>query len=285
MRIVSIRSASSPRLGVIRDGKVIDMAVAAPSMPKDLLTLLQHGTTALDDFQAAASAAPASACLDYDAVEFDPLITRPGKVICLGLNYKDHAAEGGHSLPGYPSLFLRAPTSLIGHKRAIVRPSCSEQLDYEAELAVIIGATARHVAVSDALKFVAGYSCFNDASIRDYQRKTTQWTIGKNFDGTGAFGPAFVTADELPPGATGLRISSRLNGQVMQENTTANMIFPVAETISLLSECMTLEPGDVIAMGTPEGVGHARKPPVWMKPGDTIEIDIENIGVLSNPIA
>jgi len=261
------------------------MAVAAPSIPQDLHTLLQHGAAALKAFEAAAKAAPASAYLDYGELEFDPPVTAPGKVICLGLNYKDHAAEGGHSLPGYPSLFLRAATSLLGHNRAIVRPLCSEQLDYEAELAVIIGARAKDVSVKDALKFVAGYSCFNDASIRDYQRKTTQWTIGKNFDGTGAFGPAFVTADELPPGATGLKISSRLNGNVMQESSTSNMIFPVAETISLLSKCMTLEPGDVIAMGTPEGVGHARKPQVWMKPGDTIEIEIENIGVLANPIA
>src|SRR5690606_36798977 len=153
-----------------------------------------------------------------------------------------------------------------------------------AELAAVIGRRARHVSAEDALQYVAGYSCFNDASVRDYQRKTAQWTIGKNFDATGAFGPFFVTADELPPGAQGLRISTRLNGEVMQDANTGDMLFPVAETIALLTECMTLEPGDVLVMGTPAGVGHARKPQVWMKDGDVVEIEIEGIGVLRNPI-
>ena len=149
---------------------------------------------------------------------------------------------------------------------------------------MIVGKRAKHLTVANALDAVAGYSCFNDGSLRDYQRKTTQWTIGKNFDGTGAFGPVFVPASEVPAGAKGLKIESRLNGQVMQSDNTGNMIVPVAETLHLLTEVMTLEPGDVIIMGTPAGVGYARKPPVWMKAGDTIEIDIEGIGVLSNPI-
>ena len=138
---------------------------------------------------------------------------------------------------------------------------------------------------ADALPYIAGYSCFNDGSLRDYQRKTSQWTIGKNFERTGGFGPWFVTADELPPGAAGLSIQSRLNGKVMQDANTSDMIFPVAETVALLSECLTLEPGDLLVMGTPAGVGYARTPPVWMQPGDTIDIAIEGIGVLSNPIA
>ena len=157
-------------------------------------------------------------------------------------------------------------------------------MDYEAELVAVVGRRARHVASADALASIAGYSCFNDVSIRDYQRKTSQWTIGKNFDRTGPFGPCFVTADELPPGATGLTIESRLNGQVMQHANTSDMLFPVDETVALLSQCMTLEPGDLIVMGTPAGVGHARKPPVWMKDGDTIEVEIERIGVLRNPV-
>jgi 2-keto-4-pentenoate hydratase/2-oxohepta-3-ene-1,7-dioic acid hydratase in catechol pathway len=161
----------------------------------------------------------------------------------------------------------------------------SDKFDYEAELAVVIGTRVpRHVSQDDALQHVFGYTCFNDMSVRDFQRRTPQWTIGKNFDGTGAFGPVLVTADELPPGAAGLRICSRLNGQVMQDATTSDMIFSVAETIMLLAQCLTLDPGDVIVMGTPAGVGHARTPPVWMEPGDTIDIDIERIGVLSNPI-
>jgi 2-keto-4-pentenoate hydratase/2-oxohepta-3-ene-1,7-dioic acid hydratase in catechol pathway len=179
---------------------------------------------------------------------------------------------------------MRCTTSLVGHDAPIVRPQCSVQLDYEAELAVVIGRRGRHVREADALEYVAGYACFNDASVRDYQRKTTQWTMGKNFDATGAFGPWFVSADELPPGAAGLAIRSRLNGEVMQNANTSDMLFPVAETIAILTEAMTLEPGDVIATGTPAGVGHARKPPVWMKHGDRIEVEIEAVGVLRNPI-
>jgi 2-keto-4-pentenoate hydratase/2-oxohepta-3-ene-1,7-dioic acid hydratase in catechol pathway len=211
-------------------------------------------------------------------------VPQPGKIVCLGLNYADHAAEGGHARPEYPSLFLRTASSLIGHRQGLVRPKVSDKLDYEAELAVIVGRKARHLTVDNALEAVAGYACFNDGTLRDYQRRTSQWTIGKNFDGTGAFGPWFVPASELPAGAKGLHIESRLNGQVMQSDNTKNLMVPVAETLALLTEAMTLEAGDVIIMGTPAGVGYARKPPVWMKPGDTIEIEIEGIGVLSNPI-
>ena len=149
------------------------------------------------------------------------------------------------------------------------------EFDFEAELVAVVGRRAHHVAKADALSYIAGYSCFNDGSVRDYQRKTSQWTIGKNFDKTGGFGPYFVTADELPPGAAGLTIESRLNGEVMQHANTSSMLVPVAETVELLTECLTLEPGDLLVMGTPAGVGHARKPPVWMKDGDTIEIEIE----------
>jgi len=165
-------------------------------------------------------------------------------------------------------------------------PAVSSKFDYEAELAVVIGKKVpRHTKEADALEYVFGYSCFNDMSVRDYQKRTPQWTIGKNFDGTGGLGPLLVTADEVPAGAAGLRIQGRLNGQVMQDANTSDMIFKVAETIALLAEVLTLEPGDVIAMGTPAGVGQARTPPVWMKAGDTYEVEIERIGTLSNPIA
>ena len=209
---------------------------------------------------------------------------RPGKILCLGLNYADHAAEGGNAKPDYPSFFMRGATSLIGHEAPLIRPKVSSKLDFEAELAVVIGQRARNLSEADALGVVAGYSCFNDGTLRDYQRKTAQWTIGKNFDGTGAFGPWFVPASDLPPGAVGLKIESRLNGEVMQSSNTKYMLFPVAETLRLITEAITLEPGDVIIMGTPAGVGYARNPPVWMQPGDRIEIEIEGIGVLSNPV-
>jgi acylpyruvate hydrolase len=218
-------------------------------------------------------------------VELLPPVPQPGKLICIGLNYRAHAIEGGFAIPDYPAVFLRVTTSLTTPGGAIIYPECSEQLDYEAELAVVIGKTATNVSVSDALDHVAGYSCFNDGSVRNYQRKSTQWTMGKNFDRTGCLGPALVTPDELPAGASGLRIMARLNGEVMQDSDTGDMIFDVATLIATLSEAMTLEPGDVIATGTPSGVGYARKPPVFMKPGDVCEIEIEGVGILTNTIA
>jgi acylpyruvate hydrolase len=211
-------------------------------------------------------------------------VPEPGKIVCLGLNYVDHAKEGGNPIPEYPAVFLRTRSSLIAHGQPLVRPLCSDKLDYEAELAIVIGKPARNVTEAAALSHVFGYACFNDGSVRDYQRKSTQWTMGKNFDGTGPFGPDVVTADELPAGAAGLRITSRWNGQIMQDGNTGDMIFPVARTIALLSEVMTLEPGDVIITGTPAGVGYARKPPVFLRPGDVSEVEIEGIGILRNPV-
>jgi 2-keto-4-pentenoate hydratase/2-oxohepta-3-ene-1,7-dioic acid hydratase in catechol pathway len=284
MRFVAFDHAGAARLGVVEGDNVIDLAEAAPDLPQELGALIRGGAASLAAAGKAAKAAKATARRPLRGLRFLPPIAHPGKIICLGLNYVDHAAEGGHARPTYPSFFLRCDTSLAAHGEAVPRPRASAQVDYEAELVAVVGRTARHVAKSDALSYIAGYSCFNDVSIRDYQRKTTQWTIGKNFDKTGPFGPWFVTADELPPGAAGLSIESRLNGKVMQHANTSDMLFPVDETVALLTECVTLEPGDLLVMGTPAGVGHARKPPVWMKDGDTIEIEIEKIGVLSNPV-
>ena len=229
--------------------------------------------------------AGSSARLPLSDITYLPPTQSAGKIICLGLNSADHAAEGGHKKPEYPSFFMRGNSTLVAHEAPILRPTCSEQLDYEAELVAIIGKTARHVSEADALDYVWGYSVFNEASIRDYQRKTAQWTIGKNFDDTGGFGPEAVTADEVSPAAKGLKIQTRLNGQTVQDANTSDMLFDVPETIRLLTECLTLEPGDVLVMGTPSGVGHARKPPLWMKAGDICEVEIEGIGVLRNPIA
>jgi 2-keto-4-pentenoate hydratase/2-oxohepta-3-ene-1,7-dioic acid hydratase in catechol pathway len=262
---------------------VIDLATAVPGTPADLRQALEAGV----DLAAAAASAIASQAprLLLSDVSFAPLVPEPGKTICLGLNYFDHAKEGGRDKPEYPWFFYRGKSSLMGHGQPGLLPRVSLKFDYEAELAVVIGTKVpRHVSREDALNYVFGYTCFNDMSVRDYQKRTPQWTIGKNFDATGGFGPVLVTADELAPGATGLRIQSRLNGQVMQDANTDDMIFSVAETIALLAECMTLEPGDAIIMGTPAGVGQARTPPVWMKVGDTIEIEIAQIGILRNPI-
>lgn len=217
-------------------------------------------------------------------VEYAPLLTRPGKVICLGLNYFDHAKEGGRDRPSYPWFFLRAPSSLLGHGQVALLPCVSDKLDYEAELAVIIGQRGKHVHRDEALALVLGYSCFNDLSVRDYQKKTPQWTIGKNFDATGSFGPTLVLASELPPGGDNLRIQCLVNGQVVQDANTSDMIFDVAESIALLTECMTLEPGDVLVMGTPAGVGAAQTPPRWLKDGDDVQVCIQSVGSLQNSV-
>ncbi|WP_119273540.1 fumarylacetoacetate hydrolase family protein [Taklimakanibacter deserti] len=279
MRFAMFFEGGKRRLGVVDDGKRI---ASLGSIGADLDSLF--------DPAGLASAKEASANLrasDWRALSEVTLalpLARPGKVVCLGLNYRAHAAEGGFTVPDYPALFLRVPTSLVAAGAPIRLPPVSEQLDYEAELLVIIGKAGRAIPGARALDHVFGYTCFNDASVRDYQRKTHQWTPGKNFDATGAVGPVVVTADELPSGASGLRIACRLNGRTLQDANTSDMIFPVAKAIATISEFMTLEPGDMIAMGTPQGVGHARKPPLWMKAGDTVEVEIEKIGILRNPV-
>ncbi len=212
-------------------------------------------------------------------------VSKPGTIICLGLNYIEHIKEGGYDIPDYPALFMRGNNSIMAAGAPLVRPSCSEKLDYEAELMVIIGKQGRHISEADALDHVFGYTVFNDGSVRDYQRKTHQWTPGKNFDNTGAIGPFVVTPDELPSGASGLKIESRVGDEVLQSSNTGNMIWSVAQAISIISEYTTLEPGDHIALGTPPGVGHAKKPnPRWLRPGEVIDIEIEQIGICSNLI-
>ena len=285
MRLLTFDDNGQARVGIRRADTVIDLSAAAPKLPNSIRGLLQAGGDILEQVQAASDAAPAQAVRPLDQIRYLPPVPNPSKILCLGLNYADHAAEGGHAKPQYPSFFMRGPSSLIAHNEAIRVPKVCHKLDYEAELAVIIGTRARHLRGADALSVIAGYSAFNDGSIRPYQRKTSQWTIGKNFDATGGFGPELVTSDELPPGATGLSIRTRLNGNVMQNANTADMLFDVAYTIELLTECMTLEPGDVIITGTPQGVGHARNPQVWMQPGDRCEVEIEGVGLLVNPIA
>ena len=286
MRFLSFEANGQAGIGWVKDIQATDfvnLTLAAQELPRNLKDLIctPGGLAAAD---AAARKAPASSVQAMASVTMLPLIPNPGKIVCMGLNYADHAKEGGNARPEYPSFFLRGNSSMVGHNQAIVRPKASTQLDYEAELAVIIGKQARHLTAENALDCIAGYSCFNDGSIRNYQRKSSQWTIGKNFDGTGPFGPCLVTPDELPPGAAGLRIQSRLNGKVMQDANTDVFLWNVVEALRIITECMTLDPGDVIITGTPAGVGYARTPPVWMAPGDICEIEVEGVGILSNPI-
>ena len=284
MKLMMFQKGKSAALGLVEGKTVIDLGVADPSLPKELHGLIAAGLNSLTAVKAAAANAPASARFVLAAMKPALPLANPAKIICVGLNYALHAKEGGHPMPTYPSFFLRVPTSLVAAGAPVIRPKASIQLDYECELTIVVGKGGRHISEEKALDHVFGYTLFNDVSVRDFQRKTSQWTPGKNFDGTGPLGPWIVTADELPPGASGLRITTRVNGETMQDSNTSDMIFSTAKIISLLSEFMTLQPGDLIATGTPSGVAHARTPPAWMKAGDTVAVEIERIGVLSNPV-
>ena len=281
MRFVSYLANGAVGLGLNVDGAWHGMTALDAGFPGDLLLLIRSGGSALSD---AAAKLKKAATIDLSKVTLLPPVSNPEKIVCIGLNYQDHSAESGFKQPDFPTIFGRFNSSLIAHGAPMLRPEVSEQLDYEGELVAIIGTQARDVSEAEALKHVVGYSIFNDGSIRDYQFKAPQWTPGKNFDDTGAFGPWFVTADELPAGCEGLRLTTRLNGQVMQEASISDMVFSVAKLVSILSSFMTLKAGDVIVTGTPSGVGLARKPPLFMKDGDVCEVEIEKIGVLSNPI-
>lgn len=252
-----------------------------PDFPGTLETLLGTGGSAL---AAAGRRLAAGREFDPATVRLLPPLPSPEKIICVGLNYREHAAESNIAPPAFPTIFSRFPSSLIGHGAALIRPLISNQFDFEGELAAVIGKGGRHIPRASALDHVAGYSVFNDGSVRDIQLRTSQWTMGKNFDGTGAFGPALVTADELPSGARGLRLATRLNGSVVQDASTDDLIFDIATLVSEISAAMTLKPGDVIVTGTPSGVGMARTPPLFMKDGDVCEVEIEGIGLLRNPV-
>ena len=288
MKIVRFEANNNLRLGVVDGDSVVDLQALDGNVPDDLAEVLRRSNGDLSSISALAKKVPASARRPLDGLKYALPVAHPGKIICLGLNYLDHVKEGPQrdNIPKFPSIFFRVLTSMVPHGQPIVRPRESIQLDYEAEMVAIIGKRAKHLSMGNAVDCIAGYSCANEGSVREFQRHTTQWGMGKNFDRTGGFGPWMVTADEMPPGGKGLKIMSRLNGKTMQSDNTDNMMFPLAETLVYLTKGMTLEPGDVILTGTPSGVGHARKPePVWMKAGDTCEIEIEKVGVLRNPIA
>lgn len=284
MRLVSFLHRGEQCVGVREGDGVIPVAELDATLPTTLKELLaQDALPKIKTLVAANNVKPAALALAD--IEFLPPIPRPGKVICIGRNYAAHAAEGGAAVSSYPEIFFRGATSLVAHNDAIIRPRCSEMLDFEGEIAFIVGNTCRHASEENALEFIAGYSLFNDATLRDYQRFSTQWTMGKNFDGTGAFGPELVTADELPAALAGCKLTTRLNGELMQTGDVDNLIFPIRKLVQLLSECLTLEPGDVVVTGTPAGVGFARKPPIWMQAGDLIEVSVAGLGTLRNRVA
>jgi acylpyruvate hydrolase len=287
MKILGFELNRELRLGVVDGDQVIDLKVADEKAPSDLREWLARQDGDLKPLADLAKRAPAGARRPLNGLKYALPVAQPSKIICLGLNYMAHLKEGRYANdppPKYPTLFMRGLNSLVPHLQPLIRPRLSEMFDYEAELVVIIGRRARHLTLANAASCIAGYTCCNEGSVRDFQRHTTQWHMGKNFDNSGSVGPWMVTADEVPELGKGLKIESRLNGKVMQSDNTANMMFPVAETLVYITQGITLEPGDMVVTGTPSGVGFAQKPPAFMKQGDTCEIEIEKIGILRNPI-
>ncbi|HEX4656446.1 MAG TPA: fumarylacetoacetate hydrolase family protein [Streptosporangiaceae bacterium] len=263
--------------------KVLDLSDADPRLPADLLELLRAGTDALDLARQVIAGAPAEGWVPVEGTALLAPVPRPGKIICIGLNYRDHAAEAGLPIPDEPVVFAKLSNTVNGPYRPIPLPRASEQIDYEAELGVVIGRTCKAVKEAGALDHVAGYLAVNDVSARDVQSRNGQWVLGKSPDGFAPMGPALVTADEVgDPQQLDLR--TRVGDEVLQSSSTREMIFTVARLISFLSELVTLEPGDVIATGTPSGVGGARTPPRWLRAGETVRVEFPRLGALANPL-
>ncbi|QDU97811.1 fumarylacetoacetate hydrolase family protein [Lignipirellula cremea] len=282
MHFVTFERAGSVRIGAVREGQYVDLHQTDSRIPASLKALLALGA---DGLQLATAAAEKGTAIDPAEVRLLAPIPDPGKVICIGLNYADHAAETGAEIPSQPVVFCKFPTAVSAHGDAIVLPASSSKVDYEAELVVVIGQGGKHIPEASAMDHVAGYACGHDVSARDWQKGTPggQWLLGKTFDTFAPFGPEMITADEIAdPGA--LAIELRLNGQTMQKSSTSQLIFSVPQLIAHVSSVCTLEPGDVIFTGTPPGVGAARKPPIFLQPGDVVEVEIEGLGLLRNPV-
>ena len=278
MRLASFKTAQGASYGAVTPKGIVDLKRRLGNQYPDLKAVI-----AGDAFSKIKAHLGEKADYALAEVTWLPVIPNPGKIVCVGLNYQDHVVETKRDNTEQPAIFLRLPESQLGHLQPMIRPKESTQLDYEAEIAVIIGKPGRRISQQDSWGHIAGYSCYNDGSVRDWQRHTIQWTAGKNFALTGGFGPWMVTADEIPPN-TKMTLSCRLNGQQMQHATTEQMIFKIPKIIEYVSAWTTLEPGDVLVTGTPGGVGSRRTPPIWMKPGDKVEIEIDKVGILENSI-
>lgn len=283
MRLIAFQNdRGQPALGARVDNGLIDLT--AMGLPASLDEWLRQGEAGLSAAKQAIARADSVPRLSLEGITYLPPVLNPGKAFAIGLNYIDHATESKFEPPKFPVIFHRYPSSWVAHNQALVRPRISTQFDYEAELVAVIGKGGRYITKEKALEHVAGYSLFNDGSIRDHQFRSNQWMMGKNFDNSGSFGPEFITADELPPGATGLQLQLRLNGEVMQNANTRDMIFDVATLVVACSEAMALQPGDIIITGTPSGVGLARSPQVFLKAGDVCEVEVDGVGVLRNTV-
>lgn len=279
MKIASFKLNGEDTYGVVKDDGIVDVGGALGSKYPDLMAVIAQD--ALVEVETIAEIG--SPAVSIEDADFLPPITAPEKVVCVGLNYKSHIEETGRSDSDYPVIFSRWADANVAHNKPMVKPKNSDRFDYEGELALIISKEARHVAEADALDYVAGYTCYNDGSIRDWQRHTHQFTPGKNFVGTGGFGPWIVTADDIPDPSS-MRLITRLNGQEVQNSTTDLLVFDVPHLIHYISSFTVLRPGDVIVTGTPGGVGFKRNPPLFMKEGDICEVEIDKIGTLVNPI-
>lgn len=277
MKLASYWLHGAPSFGVVNGEEIVDVGGEL----RERFGSLKHALGSLGEVRRATSGRAAIGRLGELAML--PPIPDPGRIICIGRNYRADALKAGLAIPDYPILFTRYPDSQVGHLQPIIRPSVSDQLDWEGELAFVIGKPGRHISIEHAHRHVAGYACYNDGSVRDYQRHTTQDTPGKNFWQSGAFGPYMVTSDEIPDPAA-LVVTSSLNGEVMQRGAVADFIFPIPQLIAYLSSIFPLQPGDVIATGTPLGCGTTRDPRIWLKPGDKIEVSIEGIGTLTNHV-
>ncbi len=282
MKLLTYLSQSGPRVAALRDGACVDLNQADAQVPASMKALLEQGPEGL---RRAAKALAAGKPFKAEKLQFLAPVPDPQKVICVGLNYADHAKESGAAIPGEPVIFCKFPTAVGAHEQPIVLPSVSKCVDYEAELVVVIGRGGRKIPRERALEHVAGYTCGHDVSARDWQmhKPGGQWLLGKTFDTFAPFGPYLTTADEVAD-PNSLAIALRLNGQVMQQSSTQQFIFKVEDVVAYISQVCTLQPGDVIFTGTPPGVGFARKPPVYLKPGDVCEVEIEKLGVLRNPV-
>jgi acylpyruvate hydrolase len=263
---------------------VVDLCRAEPQLATEMISLLEGGKPALALAEEALRKADPGAAQDLSDVRLEAPVPRPGKIICIGLNYRDHAAESNLPIPDYPTVFSKYANAALGPGAPIIIPQVTDKVDYEGELAFVIGKQGRYIAEADAMDYVAGYLAFNDVSARDFQMRTSQWTIGKTFDTFAPMGPALVTSDEIhDPHNLDIRVT--IGEEVLQSSNTRHLIFSIPKLASYLSQAMTLDPGDVIATGTPSGVGSARQPPRFLRPGDVVRIEIEGIGSLENPVA
>ncbi|HZU26823.1 MAG TPA: fumarylacetoacetate hydrolase family protein [Bryobacteraceae bacterium] len=281
MKLITFtRAGGAPEPGVLMDDRVVSVRAAGFH---DVIAVLAAGAEGRDAVEGYAGDAPDGAVARLSAVTLLAPIPRPPKFICVGLNYRDHAAEVKADIPSVPTIFNKFPSVVIGPRAPIVLPKNSEKPDYEAEFAFVIGKGGRHIAGGDWRDHVAGYTIVNDVSARDFQMATTQWLMGKTFDTFAPMGPWIVTSDEIED-PHNLGISLEINGEQMQNSNTRELIFRIPELVQFISSVVTLEPGDVVATGTPAGVGAGRKPPRWLRPGDEITVRISGIGELSNPV-